>query len=232
MTTAPSTVTADEIALHFGVTTRTVIRWIHEGLPARKAGHPRRWMVRLDLAGPWVTANAPRAIGPPITGLRQAIEATAGRNGAAPAGGDVDHDGELDGTVRHIDRLDGILEAFTDLLCNANEFDPRLVVSVKAISTELRRLEVHRLEMRKADSELMDRSDHVRVLGTFARLVVDEIEAWARSTPDHVVDCLTAAGVKTNGKRVLKMLDAELQDRASELRTRIADGVERAEDLE
>ncbi len=42
------------------------------------------------------------------------------------------------------------------LLLQASDFDPRLVSSVKAISTELRRLETHRLEMQQARARLMD----------------------------------------------------------------------------
>ncbi len=238
MTAAPAlpAITADELAVHFGVTERSVRKWIARGLPAEKVGHPPRWMIDLDTAGPWVAANARGGIGPPIVGLAQTLEATAG-NGSPTAGGEVetpavDGDDELGGTATHIDRLDRLLEAFTDLLFNAQEFDPRLVTSVKAISTELRRLELHRLEMRQADASLMDRADHVRILGTFARLVVDEIQAWARSTPDAVVDALTFAGVKVTAKRVVKTLDTVLEGQAAELRTRIVEGIEQAEDLE
>ena len=78
----------------------------------------------------------------------------------------------------------------------------------------------------------MDRGDHVRVLGTFAHLVVDEIQAWARSAPDAVVDALTAAGVKLEAKRVVKALDAALEAKAVELRTRITEAIEQAEDIE
>jgi len=78
----------------------------------------------------------------------------------------------------------------------------------------------------------MERAAHIRVLGTFARLVVDEIGAWARSTPDEVVDALTATGVKVKAKRVIKKLDQVLEATTVKLRTRIVEGIEQAEDLE
>ncbi len=243
--TAATTISVSELAAIYGVDCRTVRKWIRQGLAARKAGDPLRWEIDEATAGPWVAANASRTVGPRLAGLG-ALEPTTGNGtqavaGEAPSAGvrtpvtaevETDRDDELAGAAAHIDRLDLILKAFTDLIFNAKEFDPRLVNSVKAISTELRRLEVHRLEMRKAEAALIDRADHVRVLGTFARLVVDEINAWARTTPDAVVDALTAAGVKIKAKRVVTSLDNVLEIQTAELRTRIAEAVEQAEDIE
>ena len=237
MTTATA-ITVSELAAIYGVNLRTVRKWISQGLPARKAGCPLRWEIDEATVGPWIAGNASRTVGPRIAGLAQALETTAG-NGAPTAGDEVEAavDGDSSSPVRpdratHIDRLDLILEAFTDLLFNAQEFDPRLVTSVKAISTELRRLELHRLEMRKADDRLMDRADHARILATFARYVVDEIGAWARSTPDAVVDALTTAGVKVKAQRTIRQLDQVLEVQAETLRTRITAAIEQAEDIE
>ena len=194
-------------------------------MPAIKQGHPPRWRIERSEAATWLAAHRPGATPGPGT-VEQAAQ-------PAQATADLDPLAEAEaGISKHIDRLDLILEAFTDLLFNAQEFDPRLVTSVKSISTELRRLDLHRLDMRKADAELMDRSDHMRVLGTFARLVVDEIQAWARSTPDGVVDVLTAAGVRVKAKRVIKLLDREAEAQATNLRERIMDAVEQAGDIE
>ena len=226
MTAAAATITAEELAVEVGVGTRTVRGWIRRGLPATKGGRPPRWRIERSDADPWIAANASAGIGQGITGLK----IPAGR--VPPAVGNGTKDDVEAGIERHIDRLDLILSAFTDLLFNAKEFDPRLVTSVKTVSTELRRLETHRLEMRKADEELMDRADHVRILGTFTRLVVDEIQAWARSTPDEVVDALTRVGVKTKAKLVIRELDQALEAKASELRTRITEAMTQAEGVE
>ena len=234
MTDAAAAITAEELAVEFSVIPRTVRHWIRRGLPARKQGHPPRWMIQRADAGPWIAANGPPGIGTGIVGLAQALETTAG-NGAPTAGGEVETAVDGDDVFamdRHIDRLGKMIEAFTELVFNAKEFDPRLVNSLKTVSTELRRLEEHRLAMRKAEAALMDRDDHVRVLGTFARLVVDEIQAWARSTPDTVVDALTAAGVILKAKRVIRVLDQALEAKATELRTRITEAIEQAEDIE
>ena len=221
-----STVTAEELGAELGVGARTVRGWIRRGLPATKRGRPPRWRIKRSVADPWIAANASAGIGQGIPGLKIPARIDP------PATGNGSPDDVNAGIEKHIDRLDLILEAFTDLLFNAKEFDPRLVSSVKSISTELRRLETHRLEMRKADEELMDRADHVRVLGTFARMVVDEIQAWARTTPDEVVDALTRVGVKLKAKRVIRELDEALEAKASELRTRITEAISQAEDIE
>ena len=227
-----TTITADELAAEFGVAARTVRYWISRGLPARKAGRPPRWMIELEVAGPWIAANGSAAVGRGIGGLTMPA-----RSDEPPAGKDDKDDKDDDepvetGIKKHIDRLDLILEAFTDLVFNAKEFDPRLVSSIKSISTGLRRLELHRLEMRQAEAELMDRSDHVRILGTFARLVVDEVAAWARTTPDVVVDTLTEAGVKLKAKKVINALVHALEIQASILRTNITQAIEQATDIE
>ena len=202
--------TAEEVAVEFGVIPRTVRAWIRRGLPARKTGRPPRWRIDAAKAGPWIAANGPPGVGAGITGL--AIAAPPDAKDADPPAANLNDEADVErGIEKHIDRLDLILEAFTDLLFTAQEFDPRLVTSVKLISAELRRLEVHRLEMRQADDKLMDRADHARILSTFARYVVDEIGAWARSTPDAIVDALTAAGVKLKAQRVIKSLDRVLE---------------------
>jgi len=225
---AETSLTSDELAAEFGISTRTVRYWIRRGLPASKAGRPPRWIIDLEVAGPWIAANGGAGIGQGITGLTMPTRPEPPAADEEPA---EDRAVET-GIAKHIDRLDLILEAFTDLLFNAKEFDPRLVSSVKSISTELRRLERHRLEMRQAEAELMDRADHARILGTFARLVVDEVGAWARTTPDVVVDALTAAGVELKAKKIINCLVHALEIQATTLRTNITTAVEQATDIE
>ena len=125
-----------------------------------------------------------------------------------------------------------IIGVVSTLLIHADSFDHRLVTAVKSVSAELRQLEVHRSQMRERDAQLMERDDHARILQTFARIVVDEINAWARSTPDIVGDALTEAGVKTNAKKVMRALDLALTTQADDLRTRIAEAVEQADQIE
>lgn len=206
-----------------GVDARTVRKWIARGLPASKDG--RFWRIEPEAGGAWVQSNIEDP--PPIV-LPLVEPHTNGAANGVDAGEPLD----LTAVDRHVTRLSEVLTAFTAAVpTDGGKIDGGLIRSIKEVSGELRQWEAQRAEMRARAARLMDREDHVRILGTFARLVIDELNAWSRSTPDAVIDKLTEIGVRCKAKKTAKSLDLLLAERADELRTRIADAVASAGDL-
>ncbi len=201
-----------------GVTPRSVRRWIARGMPATREG--RFWRIDPDAAKAWLEEH----VAEPTSFIIPALEPPA-------AGVDVPAEdwAELDVAAvdRHVDRLSQMFNAFLD----GATLDSSRTRSLSAVSTELRLWEAQRAAMRTRAESLIDREDHLRMLGAFAHLVIDELDAWSRSTPDAVIDALAELGVRVKAKRTARALDLLLAERADELRSRITHAVESAGDL-
>ncbi len=186
----------------------TVTRLIKRGLPAKKLKGV--WWFDPDQADKWIRQNAPR-----ISGLTK-IDVPESPPGPSPASSTASAE-------RHIDRIDSIIGA----TLNPDKLEPRTIAAVKQLCTELRLLERHRLEMRQAERELINRAEHERVVGTIAQVVTDEIRSFAGVLPDRLIAALSKAGIKLRSARKARTALAKAtEDQADKMRDRIAAAIE------
>ena len=108
-------------------------------------------------------------------------------------------------------------------------YNRNLVHSITQVSTELRLLEKHRLEMRTANAELMTRHEHRHVIATLARVIATEIDGLGHTFPEEVLSALTGGGCTiSKPKTALKLATIAAEAQVQELRGRIADAIERS----
>ena len=108
--------------------------------------------------------------------------------------------GQAESIDQHINGLDQILAAFIGTLHDC-QFDARAVTGINQVSAELRMLERHRIEMQERENQLVPKERHGRLVATFTRVVVEEIQAFAPKLPETIVTTLTEAGVKVKSGR-------------------------------
>ncbi|MEE9609515.1 MAG: hypothetical protein V3U03_17395 [Myxococcota bacterium] len=222
-----------------GCTSRSIVRMIERGLPARKKGGV--YQVDVDQADRWIEEHAPRvwnrtnrssrAKSPRSRASSARGPGRRGRPAAAPPAA-ASSNGDLGSQDSRLRRLDAVLGRFIEHLegDQAVNLDARAVNGIKQLSTELRMLDRHRREMLEADGRLMPRDEARRTLATIGRIVAEEIEAFVPSSPDLMLSALTAGGVKLrNPAKVLKLLGGSAQKLSDQLRERIADAIEAME---
>ncbi len=231
-------VTTPAYARMLGCTTRSIVRLIERGLPAKKNGGA--WEVDVAQADCWVQSNARRiwnrtnraAVGesPRSKGSSGRRPGRRRRRPSKPAPA-ADRNGDLQSEDERLRRLDAVLAKFIEHLEGDDvNLDARAVNGVKQISTELRMLDRHRREMLEADRLLMPRDEARRQLATIGRVVAEEIEAFVPSSPDILLSAMTRGGVKLrNPAKVLKLLSAAAKEISDQLRERIADAIESTE---
>ena len=112
--------------------------------------------------------------------------------------------GQAESIDQHIIRLDHLLAAFIGRL-HDGQFDARAVTGIKQVSAELRMLERHRLETRERENQLVPKERHERVVTTFARIVVEENQAFAPRLPETIE--AAACGVADNQATRLSDVD-------------------------
>ena len=116
-----------ELACIYRVTSRTVLRWIHAGMPGASTDG-RHFQIDPDLAAPWVAENAPRAMSRmaiewPKTGHVEDGEPDSDSGMAkSPLRGDPRGTADLgtQETPQHIERLNRVLAGRDDALHAAN----------------------------------------------------------------------------------------------------------------
>ncbi len=86
-------------------------------------------------------------------------------------------------------------------------------------------LERHRIEMREREDQLVPKERHERVVATFARIVVEEIQAFTPALPEAMMSVLAEASLKVDD-RTLRLMTTQAEAQAEALRTRIADAIE------
>lgn len=219
-------------------TTRSIVRLIDRGLPAKRKGSS--WELDVDQADTWIEKNAPRVWNRTNRASKRAGPRTKGTSAKRPAPrrrarssprADVAGNGSPPSEDDRLRRLDAVLEKFIDQLDGEEvNLDARVVSAIKAISTELRMLDRHRRDMLEADRRLMPRDEARRQLATIGRVVAEEIEAFVPTSPDILLTALTRGGVKfRNPAKAMKLLQVATKTIADQLRERIADSIESAE---
>ena len=215
----PLNIKAPAYAARLGINPRSLLRFIHdEKMPG--ASKPNGiWRIDPAKAEPWLREWHPRLF--EAEALALPTKSDNGQHG--PAG-----DSELEITDRHIQRLNHILDGMVTVLHDGT-YSRNLVHSIKQVSTELRLLEKHRLEMRTANAELMTRHEHCNLITTLAQLIATEIDGLGHSIPENVLGALTAAGCTiSKPKTALKAAIRAAHEEAEQLRHRIADAIEKS----
>ena len=219
-------------------TSRSIVRLIERGLPAKRKGSS--WELDVDQADRWIERNAPRvwnrtnrastSKGPRTKRTSAARPGRRRRTGSSPPAA-VTGNGSPTSEDDRLRRLDAVLEKFIDQLDGEEvNLDARVVSGIKQLSTELRMLDRHRREMLEADRLVMPRDEARRQLATIGRVVAEEIEAFVPTSPDILLTALTRGGVKfRNPAKAMKLLGVATQTIADQLRERIADAIESAE---
>lgn len=203
---------------------RYVRRLIQQkGLPAEKKSGV--WHVNPAAADEWLDEHCPRLAGQGPSPKARAKGPRGGPRVEDPA--PLFSEGKSEGIDQHIIRLDRILGGFIGTL-HDGQFDARAVTGIKQVSAELRMLERHRVEMREREDQLVPKDHHERVVATVAGIVVEEIQAFAASSPEATVALLSDAGVKVT-EPTMRLMAAQANAQADSLRTRIADAIEASE---
>ncbi len=219
-------------------TSRSIVRLIDRGLPAKRKG--TSWELDVAKADAWIEKHAPRVWsrtnrgskrGSPRKGRTSAARPGRRRRAGSSPPADVGGNGSAHTEDGRLRRLDAVLEKFIDQLDGEEvNLDARVVSAIKSISTELRMLDRHRREMLEADHRLMPREEARRQLATIGRIVAEEIEAFIPTSPDILLAALTRGGVKLrNPAKGLKLLTVAAKRISDQLRERIADSIEATE---
>ncbi len=216
----PLNIKAPAYAARLGINPRSLLRFIHdEKMPG--ASKPNGiWRIDPAKAEPWLRERHPRLF--KAEALAIPTKSDNGRHG--PAG-----DSERGITDQHIQRLNHSLGGMVTVLHDGT-YNCNLVHSIKQLSTELRLLEKHRLDMRNAYAELMMRHEHNHVIATLAQIIATEIDGHEPSIPEDLIGALTTAGCTISKPKIaLKAATRASHEQVEQLRHRIADAVEKAQ---
>ena len=215
----PLIIKAPAYAASLGINPRSLLRFIHdEKMPG--ASKPNGiWRIDPAKAEPWLRERHPRL----FKGEARAIPTKSDNGRHRPIG-----DSELGITDWIIQRLNHSFGAMVAVLHDGT-YTRDLIHSIKLLSTELRLLEKHRLEMRNAYAELMTRHEHHHVIATFAQIIATEIDDLEPSIPEDLLGALTTAGCTiSKPKTALKAATRAVHRQVEQLRRRIADVIERS----
>ena len=209
------TIKAPIYAAQLGIAPRSLVRIIHQKMPgARKVNSV--WRIDPAKAEPWLREKHPQIFEAPM-----ALPKPGNNSQDDDAFGDTD----LEITDRHIRRLNRNLEGMVTILHDGT-FDRNLVHGIKQVRAELRLLEKHRLEMRRAYAELMTRDEHRHVMATLAQIIATEIDGHGHSIPEDLLGALTTAGCTiSKPKTALKAAIRAVHRQVEQLRHRIADAI-------
>ena len=221
------TIKAPAYAYSLGITPRSLVRFIvDERMPgARKVRSV--WRITPSKAEPWLRENHPKLFADEPLALP-----TNPEKGRDDSIGETDDDsiGETDLELAdiHIRRLNKSLTSMVTVLSEGT-YNRNLVHSIKQVSGELRLLEKHRLDMRRANAELMTRHEHRHVMATLAQIIATEIDGHGHSIPEDLLGALTTAGCTiSKPKTALKAATRAAHEQAEQLRHRIADAIEKS----
>lgn len=187
------------------------------GLPAVKRG--RSWVLDVATAKRWLAdhsrrwANRQKRAKTPVKPPRR--RAPKLRKTPLPQ--------DLAGVEERQAQVGKALRQYLDLVLDGGTAAD--VTSLKQLSSELRLLELHRLELQKA----LPREEHQRIVRGIGQLVIEEIQAATARDADEVMRVLADAEITfIDAPRVRRLIVAQLGAAAEVLRARIASKIEAA----